>query len=51
MNRSFGKLVDNDKLNFVREKIFQIATNFIKETIENKKEHNIFGCYAYTRTK
>ena len=48
MNKSFGKFIDKDKLNFIGNDIFNMATEFLKDMIEDKPEHNPFGIYKYT---
>jgi len=51
MNRSFGKLVDKDKVNYVGNEIFKIATDFLKEKVEQKEEFNIFAQYSYVKKR
>ena len=47
MNKSFGKFIDRDKLNFIGTTIFNEATEFLKSVIDNKPEPNPFGKFAY----
>uniref|UniRef100_A0A6C0LVF5 Uncharacterized protein n=1 Tax=viral metagenome TaxID=1070528 RepID=A0A6C0LVF5_9ZZZZ len=48
MNKSFGKFIDKDKLNFIGNDIFNTATEFLKDILEDKQEYNPFGIYKYT---
>ena len=48
MNKSFIKFIDKDKLNFIGNDIFNTATEFLKDILEDKQEYNPFGIYKYT---
>ncbi len=47
MNKSFSKFVNKEKVAFVGNTIFNAATDFLKQTLDNKQEPNPFGMYSY----